>query len=71
MLAATLLVSDDFRGGVQAVSPWTAHQKHFILLLYWVHFVHIFLKLYSQLFFFEGLICKTQLESKVCFYSDF
>ena len=52
MLAATLLMTDDFRGGAQAVSPWITQQEHFILLLHWVHFVHIFLKLFSQPFFF-------------------
>jgi hypothetical protein len=50
MLAATLLTADNIRGGAQAVSPWITEQKHFKLLLYWVHFVHAFLKLFSHFF---------------------
>ena len=63
-------MADDFRGGAQAVNPWIIVQKNFLLLLYWVYFVPIFLKIFSKLFFLKFNL-QTEMKSKHCFYSDF
>ena len=47
-------------------NPWIIEQKNFLLLQNWVHIVPIFLKLFSQLFFFkvwliDSIVVKTLL----------
>jgi hypothetical protein len=63
-------MADNFRGGAQAVSLWITKQKHFILSLYWIHFVHIFLKLFSH-FFVKGSIYRLNWSQKFVFTQIF
>jgi len=55
-----------FTASLFSFSPWITEQKNFLLLLYWVHIVPIFLKLFSQLFF-QGSINRLNCSQNVAF----
>jgi len=52
------------------INPWIMEQKSCLVLLYRVHFVPVFSKLFSQHFSFKFQFIHS-VESKCCFCSDF